>query len=108
MLEVGLHSIFLSSKSKGPEILAQAAHGNFRVIFLCVEMVEGPSFTQVLRATSSAIGRSSDGISMKSVLLHRSSRVACTEIGDELAVLELTASRSSRSSRRAELSLERR
>ena len=43
MLEVGLHSIFLSSKSKGPEILAQAAHGNFRVIFLCVEMVEGPS-----------------------------------------------------------------
>lgn len=49
---MGIRSIFIYSEQKSLEILVKAARGFFRVIFVCAEMLESPTFAQVLHTKS--------------------------------------------------------
>jgi superfamily II DNA helicase RecQ len=48
--EIGISSAFIYSEQKDAQILQDSACGIYRVVFTCVEMLEGPSFTKVLHS----------------------------------------------------------
>ena len=40
-------SIFIFSEQKDTQLLKETAHGYYKVVFVCVEMLEGPSFAKI-------------------------------------------------------------
>lgn len=52
MAAMNIHSAFIHSERKSLETLVEVARGAFRVIFVCAEMLESPTFAQVLHAKS--------------------------------------------------------
>jgi superfamily II DNA helicase RecQ len=48
--DIGISSVFIYSEQKDAQILQDTARGIYRVVFTCVEMLEGPSFTKVLHS----------------------------------------------------------
>ena len=50
--DMAISSIFIYSEQKEAQLLENTAHGYYKVIFVCVEMLEGPSFAKILHSKS--------------------------------------------------------
>lgn len=50
MQQMSLTAIFVNAKEKSPETLSSIARGSYRVVFVCLEMLESPAFSVVLHA----------------------------------------------------------
>jgi len=44
--------IFIFSEQKDMQLLEETACGYYKVVFVCVEMLEGPSFAKILHSKS--------------------------------------------------------
>jgi len=49
---MAISSIFIYSEQKEAQLLENTAHGYYKVIFVCVEMLEGLSFAKILHSKS--------------------------------------------------------
>ena len=50
-LHLGFTSVFIHSEQKDPKKLEQIAHGQYRIVFVCPEMLESPTFAKILHST---------------------------------------------------------
>jgi hypothetical protein len=48
--ELGLEAVFIHAESKSEDILRRTAAAEFRVVYVCVEMLEGPSFARIIHS----------------------------------------------------------
>jgi superfamily II DNA helicase RecQ len=49
---MAMSSIFIFSEQKDMQLLEETARGYYKVVFVCVEMLEGPSFAKILHSKS--------------------------------------------------------